>query len=102
MTHQGFRSTVQGISVISSKLGVCAAKRSVAIGLRTLDADQETKESVTEVQLHLAKFEWQCGYRLSLSLMVKGIERTRSCGLSCSDYAARRSLTLESAVSFRH
>ena len=61
--------------MVPSKLGVRAFERRISVGLRFLDA-METHISV-------------CALRKQIRVAI-----TRSCGLSCSDYAARSSSIL--------
>ena len=61
--------------MIPSKLGIRAFERRISVGLWFLDA--------TETHISL------CALRKQI-----GVATTRSCGLSCSDYAARNSLIL--------
>lgn len=61
--------------MVPSKLGVRAFERRVSVGLRFLDA----------METHISL----CALRKQISVAV-----TRSCGLSCSDCAARNFLIL--------
>ena len=84
--YQSSHSPVQRMPMVSPKLGIGALKGGVAVGFWLLD-------SGGCVNVSLVSFQEDCRIDISRPSRVSGKKgnRTRSCGLSCSDCAGRSS-----------
>ena len=87
-TYQRPRSAVERVSVVASELGIGAAQRGIAVCFGTLYAVLRDDGHVSVASLRATRIWGSVGCSAVWKV------RTRSCALSCSDCAARRSWIL--------
>jgi hypothetical protein len=98
-THQCLHGSVESMSVVSPELGVGTLKGRVSVGLGLLDtAGRVSLASVSNYILHASRrySDWVLCELITNAGRRRGTGglRTRSCGSSSTDYAARSSWTL--------